>query len=195
MNHLEIRRQVSHILFGITIVILLQFNYLNGFILFDLILLNLIISLLSKRYNIPVVTWLLEALDRTEDIKRFPAKGTLMFLIGVSLVVWMFPKDIALASILILTFGDGVSTYVGTHFGRTKLFFNGMKTCEGSLSGFVAASAGALIFLSVPQALIASGVAMIVEAFEVKIGKWIVNDNITVPLVAAASIWLFRILF
>lgn len=194
MNDLETRRQIAHILLGLVIVLLLHFDFLNGFILFDLILLNLIISLLSKRYNIPVVTWLLEALDRTEDIKKFPAKGTLMFLIGVSLVVWMFPKDIALASILILTFGDGLSTYVGTHFGKSKLFPASKKTWEGSLAGFVAASASALIFLTWPLALIASAVAMIVEAFEIKVGKWVVNDNITVPLVAAGTVWLIRLL-
>ncbi|MBI2607309.1 MAG: hypothetical protein HYW51_00570 [Candidatus Doudnabacteria bacterium] len=194
MNQLETRRQIAHLFFGIVIVLLLHFDFLNGFILFDLIILTLIFSLFSLRFQIPVVTWLLEVLDRPEDIKKFPAKGTLMFLLGGFLVVWLFPQDIALASILILTFGDGVSTYVGTHFGKTKLFLEGRKTWEGSLAGFIAAGGGALIFLSWPEALAAALVSMIVEAFEIKLGKWEINDNITVPLAAAGTIWLFRLL-
>jgi dolichol kinase len=135
---------------------------------------------------------LLELLDREEDIKDFPAKGTFMFLFGAFLVVWLFPLDIAMAAILILTFGDGVSTLVGKQFGKNKIHRLGNKTWEGSMAGFVAASVSSLIFLSWPQAVIASAVGMIAEAFEIKIGKWTINDNIIVPLAAASTIWFMR---
>jgi dolichol kinase len=111
------------------------------------------------------------------------------------LVVWLFPLDIAMAAILILTFGDGVSTFVGKRFGKTKIIASGKKTWEGSLAGLVSAVGASTVFLSTPVALLASTVGMLAEAFEFRVGKWAVNDNIIVPLVAASTIWLMRFWF
>lgn len=192
MNILEVRRQIFHLFFGILIVILLMFGFVDKWILLYLIIIGFIISLTSKRMKIPLINWFLENFERAEDLKKFPGKGVITFLIGAFLVTLFFPLEIAMPAILVLAFGDSVSHIFGIHYGKRKHLLNNKKFIEGNIAGFIAAFIGALIFVPWHEAFFAALFAMIVEAIEIKIGAEQVDDNIIIPLVAAIAIKVVR---
>lgn len=192
MNILETRRQIFHLFFGIVIVALLMYGFIDKWILLYLVIIGFIISLTSKRMKIPLINWFLENFERTEDLKKFPGKGVITFLIGAFLVTLFFSMDIAMPAILVLALGDSVSHIFGVHYGKRKHLLNNKKFIEGSIAGFIAAFIGALIFVPWHEAFFAALFAMIVEAIEIKIGAEQVDDNIVIPLVAAIVITVVR---
>jgi len=187
---LEIRRNIFHMIVGIVFVILIYFDIINSSILFVFLILALILSFLSLYVKIPILYWFLKKFDRPDDLQRFPGKGSIMFILGVLIAFYFFPKDIALAGIMILTFGDSINTIVGLR-GRIKNPFNKKRFIEGFIAGFAFAFVGALFFVSFVEALIASFIAMVFEGFDIKLK---LNDNVTIPLVSCLSIYLLRFL-
>ena len=118
----------------------------------------------------------------------------LFFLLGSFLAVLLFPKDIALASIMVLAFGDAISHLFGVHFGKIMHPLSDKKFLEGAIAGFFAATVGALLFIPVHEALLAAFAAMLVEALEVRFRRIQIDDNFLIPLAAGATIVLFRYL-
>ncbi len=104
--------------------------------------------------------------------------GASYFLFSTILTIILFPKSIAIMSILILILSDTAAALIGKGFGRIQIF---EKTLEGSLA-FLLTSL--LIVWVSPNSnhlfgsLAAIG-ATLVEVFPIK-----VNDNLTIPLVA-----------
>src|SRR3989344_7786850 len=127
MDNLEVKRKIGHIGTGLFIVTTYYYGILTQKYLFFLLILFCILSLGSLNFKIPVADFLLRNFERGKYIKRFPFKGMIFFLGGCLLVIKIFPKDIALASIMILTFGDSTAYLVGQFLGKTKLAFNGLK--------------------------------------------------------------------
>ncbi len=181
INKFEIRRQAVHICLGLI---------LNSLILFIILIIGIIISILSRKFRIPVIYSFLKLFERKHTLKTFPGRGTISFLIGCLLVLQLFEKDIALASIMILTFGDSVSHLFGWHIGRKRHPLNCLKSIEGNIAGAIAGFLGAMFFISPLPALLASFGAMTAEAVELKMNERIVDDNIIVPLVAGTIIYL-----
>jgi len=193
VKQFEQNRQIFHIFLGITIVILLMFGFINKEMILLATIAGLIVSYLSKSRKIPVIYNLLDKFEREKDINNFPGKGMIFYFIGVYLVLLLFPKDIAMASIMVLALGDSVSHLFGLHFGKIKHPFSKTRFLEGTFAGFVAGFIGALVFARPIEAFFASLVAMIVEGIEIKIGTDQVDDNLIIPLVAGAVIWLIRL--
>lgn len=195
INRFEIRRQAFHICLGLAIIILLKIGILNSLILFIILIIGGIIAVLSKKFRIPVIYSFLKIFERKHALKTFPGKGTISFLIGCLLVLQLFEKDIALASIMILTFGDSVSHLFGWHVGRKKHPLNCLKSIEGNIAGGITGFLGAMFFINPLPALLASFGAMTAEAVELKMNNKIIDDNIIIPLVAGTIIYLMRIYF
>ncbi|MBI2208313.1 hypothetical protein HYU50_02355 [Candidatus Woesearchaeota archaeon] len=193
-KELEAKRQLFHMFLGTAIVALLIYGLLNKTHIFFLIIIGIIVSFLSKKHKIPVIYWFLKNFDREKDLKSFPGKGVIFYLIGVFLALSFFPLDIAMPAILVLAFGDSVSHLFGVRYGRIKHPFSDKKFIEGMIAGFIAAFIGSLAFLAWHEALIASFFAMLAESIEIKIGAEQVDDNIIIPLVAAIAISFTRFL-
>ena len=96
-------------------------------------------------------------------------------------VVLLFPKDIAIASILILAFGDSISHVVGK-FGSMKHPFTDKKFLEGFVAGSIAAFIASFIVVGRIEALLGSVIAMSVESLDIKIKKVKVDDNLLMPI-------------
>ncbi len=190
----EAKRQLFHMLFGTAIVALLVYGLLNKAHIFFLIIIGIIISFLSKKYKIPLIYWFLKNFEREKELKTFPAKGVIFYLIGVFLTLSFFPLDIAMPAILVLAFGDSTSHLFGVRYGKIKHPFADKKFLEGMIAGFIAAFIGALVFLPWHEALTASFFAMLAEGLEIKIGAEQIDDNIIIPLVAAIAISFTRFL-
>ena len=193
INKFEWNRQLFHIFLGIGIVAMLVYDFIDKKIILAVIIIGLILSYLSRRTRIPVIYDLLEKFERKEEMKKFPGKGIIFYFIGVYISLLLFSKDIAMASIMVLALGDSISHLYGLHFGKTKHPLSRTKFLEGTIAGFVAGFIGAFVFLPWWQAILASLAAMIVEAIEIKIGTQQVDDNLIVPFVAGAVVWIVRL--
>ncbi|MCH8004421.1 MAG: hypothetical protein IH934_07380 [Nanoarchaeota archaeon] len=194
-RNIEIKRKFLHLFLGIILVALLMFGFVGKIHVFFMIIITVIISFLSKKHKIPVVYWFLKNFEREENLKKFPAKGFIFYLIGAFLVLLFFPLDIAMPAILVLAFADSIGHLFGIKFGKIPHPFVSTKFLEGWIAGFIAGFIGAFIFVPWPQALAASFFAMLVEGIEIKIGADEIDDNLIIPLVAAIAIWGVRVLF
>jgi len=197
MDIFEIKRKSFHIGAGFLLIFLIYFDILDVFSLSILLLISIILSVVSKFVKIPVLSWFLNQLEREKHMKTWPGKGVVFFITGALLVVALFEKDIAIASLLILTLGDGISPLVGIHYGRIRHPFSNIKFIEGTIAGAMAAFLGIMLFTTAGlisiqplEALLASLIAMFIEGIEIKL-KWDLNDdNIILPIISAIIIWL-----
>lgn len=195
INKFELNRQIFHIFLGVIIVVLLVYDFINKEMILIAVIIGLILSYLSKRARIPIIYELLQKFEREEDIKKFPGKGIIFYFIGIYLALLFFPKEIAMASIMVLALGDSVSHIYGLHYGKIKNPLSKTKFIEGTIAGFAAGFIGALLFLPWTEAFLASLAAMIVEAIDIKIGAEQVDDNLIVPIVAGAVVWVVRLVY
>jgi len=105
--------------------------------------------------------------------------GATWLFIGSTLTVAIFPKEIAVISLIYMCIGDTVAGLVGRKFGKMKFYD---KTIEGSLAGLIVCLlSGYLVQLSLPLIVVFSGAfaAMFIELLPISI-----DDNISVPLFA-----------
>jgi dolichol kinase len=195
LNKLELKRQLLHITIGFLTLVLIMFGFITPFMLFLLIVISSLLSVLSKRYQVPIVSWFLDNFEREKQREKFPGKGFISFFVGVLLSVKLFEPQTAYASIMVLTLGDTVSHLVGIHLGRVKNPLNGIKSLEGNLAGGLAGFMGAIFFVSPWLAGIGSFGAMFIEAIQIKMNESIIDDNIIVPLVCGTIITIARTLF
>lgn len=191
IKHFEVRRNIFHLFYGLAYVLLIYFNRFKLIHLLALLLIGTLIALSSLKYKLPFISWFLKNFERPDT---FPGKGALTFLVGVIFAVALFEKNIALAAIMILTIGDSISHVIGRFYGKLKNPLNNLRYIEGTLFGALLASFGAMLFVSPMKAFIASFIAMVFEAVDLKliINGWakkllfdvMLDDNVIIPLVA-----------
>lgn len=186
----EVRRKIVHLVTGLTIVILYSMGFFTPFFLFLLLLITTLASYISAKSNIkiPIFYELIEYFEREELKKTFPLRGLIAFLTGSLLSVILFPRNIAMASILVLTFGDSVSCMIGLYFKIKNNISYKDKLISGSIFGFFAAFIASLFYVSIIEAFVASGAAMLVEFYEFDWNKKPIDDNILLPLVAGTAV-------
>lgn len=189
-NQLEVRRQLLHLFFGLCIV----FLYKSSLITLEIILVSIfllgLISLFVKRKKLSKVYRFLSFFEREKHLEMFPMRGVIYFLIGAYISFIIFPENISSASILMLSCGDAVTNIFGKYFGKHAFFYNRKKTLEGSISGIIFSTMIASIFFPIFPSLIASLAAFFVESLPLQIGKFEIDDNVTIPLVAGAVLWI-----
>ncbi len=190
----ELRRQFFHLTLGLIIIFLINKGILSSLSIFLITLAGFILSFIQKQIKLPLITQILNIFGREDENQEFPGKGAFYFFLGVLLTIQLFPLDIALASIIILTLGDSLSHIVGASIGQTSNPLNtqSKKLIEGSIFGAITAFVGAILFVPIHEAIIASTLAMTAELAELKFGNNILNDNILVPLTAGTTIILLR---
>jgi len=205
LDKYETERQIIHILFGLVIVFLLYFDFLNPFSLTVITIIAFILFYVAKKYRLIVIYEILQRLERKEDLEKFPGRGPLFYLVGATIVVALFENDIAMASIIILALGDSIPYLVGNQFKLIRSPFNDSKYLEGSFAGWLAAFIGAFFVLWISginmsigfillQAFFASLIAMIAEGIDIKIKLNKIDDNIIIPVVASCVMWVIRFL-
>lgn len=185
---LEVRRQLFHIALGLLIVSLLNHGVIDSWILFWVLVAGIFISWISVHHRLPIISWFLDTFER-KQVR--PGKGAITYFIGVILALQLFPTDIAYAAILILAAGDGVSSLIGP-FGKLKTRLSDKKLLEGTIAGSAFGGAAAIAFVTPFEAFTAATIAMLFEAMEIRFNQKLLNDNVTVPLVAGTVIVLLR---
>ena len=190
---LEFRRKIFHLLFGMSLLVMLYYSIIDVMFLIFLLLGGIILSVASKYFQVWGINKLLKWFERPSDIKHCPGRGAMLLLLGVILSMVLFPKDIALASITILTVGDSVAHLAGRFGGSMPHPFNMAKMIEGTMVGTLCAFLVAMLFVDPISAFLAAFIAMLFEAIEVKVWKYsALDDNIIVPMIAGIVMLLVR---
>ena len=189
---LELVRKAVHILSGVIIVLGVQGGIISP------LLLGIIILFLGAAifYNLQAERELLtKILSINRADARIPGLDVLFYFIGCWLVLVTFDRTIAFASILILAFGDSIAHLFSVRFGATQTFLTRTTYLEGTIAGIIAATLAAWLYVPLLAALVASAFAMIVEAGELHISNHHVDDNLTIPIVAAVTLWIISLAF
>jgi dolichol kinase len=178
----ETARKILHIVFGTGIavfiffcekdlsVVILSFVLLTGFILSDA---------LSRGYEIPLISTIVEAVERPG---AFPGQGAILFFVSSLVCLVIFPVSVVVPAILALAVADGVSTIAGLRFGRTRIH-NG-KSVEGACAGCMATAIVLFLVLAPVPAIIAAAVASMTEVL------CPVDDNLIIPVVVCVVLTL-----
>jgi len=155
-------------------------------------IIGILSSMLSKRIYLPVFSDFIKFWERDKVKSKFPGKGMILYLGGCLLALQLFELKIALASIMILAFGDSVSHIVGGKFGKLKNIFNwkSNKLLEGTIAGILSGFLGAWLFVPFSWAFLGAAGAMIAEVVKIDFNEKSLDDNIIIPLVAGTIMFL-----
>lgn len=183
-----IGRSVYHSLGGIMIVLV-------GVFLMDSVTLSVFLACILSIFATGVVT------DRlgleTVFSKRHVSKHVEGFsksshytagfywLFSCIVLLLMFTPAIAFASILVLAVGDTAASFLGRRIGKTRNPLNHKKSVEGSVAFFATSLFVLMIFFQTGMAILVAFLAALAEALPLK-----VNDNLTVPLLTGAILFL-----
>ncbi|ODV80447.1 uncharacterized protein CANTADRAFT_88384 [Suhomyces tanzawaensis NRRL Y-17324] len=74
-------------------------------------------------------------LIREKEVNQY--NGTLWYLVGLMIVFALFPKDISLMSVLLLSWADVSASTIGRQFGKYTPQITAGKSVAGSLASFV----------------------------------------------------------
>ncbi|MFC1553919.1 diacylglycerol/polyprenol kinase family protein [candidate division KSB1 bacterium] len=120
---------------------------------------------------------------RQHEKNRFTGSSFLFF--SVFITIYLFPKNIAVLSLLFLIICDTIAALVGIKFGRHKIF---TKSLEGSLGFLISALLIAYLFKPVGfyAGSIGAVTAAVVELLPLKI-----DDNFTIPIISSAVMIIF----
>ncbi len=124
---------------------------------------------------------------------RFKPSGAVYVLIAAFVTTFFFARDVAAAAMAMMLMGDAAAALVGRKFGRWRVIDG--KSFEGALAFFVAALvAAAAVSAILPVAASyprASAYAALAAAVTELVARRLrVDDNLSVPLVAAAVMTL-----
>lgn len=188
----EVKRQLVHLGVGFSFCMLYYLDLISEAFMVILTSAAVLLYYINKAYPINVLQPFLDTLERDSDRVHAPGKGAITLLIGIALSMFLFPKDVALAAIIILALGDSVAPLIG-HYGIIShpLSRNKEKLLEGSIAGFIVGFAGAQFFVPMFEAFVAALFAMIFEAIEIRVWKKM-DDNILMPLIAGGIIMFLR---
>jgi len=112
--------------------------------------------------------------------EKFTFMGSTYFIFSTILTILLFPKSIAIVSLLILILSDTAAAIIGKWIGRVRIFG---KTLEGSMAFLITSLLIVWIYpnLNRSSGSLAALGATLIELLPIK-----VNDNLTIPLVAGA---------
>ncbi|NTW55017.1 MAG: phosphatidate cytidylyltransferase [Chlorobaculum sp.] len=117
---------------------------------------------------------------------RLHLNGATWITLAAFILIAFFPKTIAVAAFAMVSVSDTVAALVGKRYGRHRF---GQKSFEGSFAFFASAL---LVVALIPGLLLPVGIAMalagtIVEALDLKIAGFRIDDNFSVPLAGAIA--------
>lgn len=194
-THSEDVRKLVHIAFGGCAFLLRTLSWQQAALL----------AASALAFNVLVLPRVGRAIYRPADLLRKYAHGIVFYPLAVLLLILVFPHrlDIAASAWAILAFGDGMSTLVGKRVGGRKIPWNRNKTVAGSLALFVFGSIGGIAlawwcrpnvspappeWFVIAAPIAAALVAAFVETMPVRL-----DDNLSVPAAAAATLWAFSL--
>lgn len=132
--------------------------------------------------------------------------GIAYYLLGCTLAVILFPRDVAVLSIMFLAFGDPVAALVGVAGGKRFWPMDlsaGNKSLEGSFACFLVCgilTLGISYFLPTTQGLLIHERVLfaLIGGFSASLGELIplrTDDNFSMPLISGTTLWVLSAFF
>ncbi len=194
----EIKRQTVHILGILSVLVILLFGKQVSIILFLIWVGILGVAaefrrsrkmmrkhpMFKVKFFDVIEKFLHQKVIKRERKGEFTLEGPITFYLGCFIVVVLFPPLLAIASIMVLSISDALSTLVGKLYGKHKLFINKRKTWEGSTVFFISCFIILCFFINPFRAFVASIVITLIEMLPEK-------DNLTVPFATGVLLYLF----
>lgn len=163
------------------LALLLLVPLFSGFFLVDML----------KNISEPVSAWYhrtFGSMLRQHELEKTHRQmnGATCITLSALLLVFFFPKIIAVAAFSMVALADTAAALVGKAFGKHRF---GHKSLEGSAAFLLTAL---LIVAVVPNLNLQVGLVMAMtatgtEAFDMHVGRFKVDDNLTIPLFSACS--------
>lgn len=143
------------------------------------------ISRFISRQTQELLTVKVKSIFRKGEERKFSSMT--IFLISTFIVILIFEIEIAITTLVFLTFGDIYSKIFGLAYGRHKLFD---KTIEGTLAYIgCMITCGYFIYTSIDISLIVLIIGGITATFS-EFFPMGMNDNFTVPIISGAAMFL-----
>lgn len=124
--------------------------------------------------------------------------GTTYMLAGVTIIIYLFPRNVVTLALFFLATADPLASYFGIKFGKDRLL--GEKTLQGTLAAFAICTVIAFVFfysrsLMVDRLVISSLLAGIIGAVSelLPVGK--LDDNLTFPVISSSLLLVLFYLF
>lgn len=128
--------------------------------------------------------------DSVRDKEKNRLAGHIFFIIGAIISISIFDMDIAVAAILMTTFGDSAAAIVGRRYGRISISGIRNKKIEGCLAElFVNLFIGYMFIDNVIIILVMAFTATIVETLVDKL-----DDNLIIPIFSGFNAQVIRFL-
>ncbi|MEI6847892.1 MAG: diacylglycerol/polyprenol kinase family protein [Chlorobiaceae bacterium] len=185
----EIARKAIH-LSSLSISVLYYYvnRELTLFLLVPLFSVFFLVDIL-KNFVEPVSAWYYNTFDailRTHEVKREKKhlNGATFITMSALLLVFFFPKVIAIVAFSMVAVSDTLAAIVGKFFGKHRF---GRKSIEGSVVFFISAIAIVIVVpgINLLIGFVMAAAATVTEAFVVQIGSFKIDDNLTIPLFSA----------
>lgn len=189
----ETQRKLFHLSAGVVFAFLIYDGLANVWVLAAITLLGFGVSAARRKRKMPFFEWFLRRMEREDDIATFPGRGAFFFFCGMLVSVAVFPRDVAAASIMVLSLGDSVAPLAWRRFARYRKHTPPGRAIRPTVLGLLAAMAGAWAFVPLHEAFISAAAGMAIEAVDSIRGRRI-EDNVTMPLAAGAAIMVLRTL-
>lgn len=188
----EDRRQLVHIAMGAFALLLRYIAWWEGVVLAGA-------AIAFNLFALPKIAG--PHLYRSGETARRYTSGIVLYPVSIAVLLYMLPdrRDIVAAAWGVLALGDGMATIVGRHAGGPRIPWNREKSLAGSAALFLfGGAAGAFlcwwcrpVIVPPPYPWFTFGVpfaaalaAAAVETIPIKL-----DDNLSVPIAAAAVMW------
>ncbi|MBW2969969.1 hypothetical protein KY309_00830 [Candidatus Woesearchaeota archaeon] len=181
----ELKRKIFHIGSGTVLAVLYYYGLINKTVFAILLALGIIVYFAYKKYKLPIIHQLVQAMERKDKTKQ-AGLTSILFLLGCTTTVFIFSKQTATAAILILAWGDSISHMVGIK-GNIP-YINPKKTWEGIIAGTITGTIAAQFLVPWLNALAGAGVSMLIEGLDLEIFGWKIDDNLLIPIIAGIVI-------
>jgi len=183
----RLRRRIVHIALGTLFILsLLTWDGLKWPLL-ALLVLGTCLSILQDKRPLRSISWFLDRYDKVGD--QVPGQGPITFFSGALVVWFIFGGSVALAALIVLTFGDPLANIIGSVVGRCRIPWNREKTLEGSIAFYVSSGAVLALVLGPAPGFVLAAIGSLVETGRAR-RSLLLDDNILIPVVVALSAWV-----
>ncbi len=193
----EIGRRVVHasgvVAPALYVVGVLTWPQLQGLLVLGL---AVVLGLETLRLRVGLDWWIYDRLTR--EYEADAVAGYVHYMVSITGVALVFEPAIAVPAMLMLMIGDPVSGALGG--GRLRRFKRPRAMGAMFLVSLIVALPFALTtFGATGPALVAASMgaalAMVADGVKLRLGSFVVDDNLTIPVAGACGLWIaYRVL-